>query len=631
MSRDEKLYSAHIVFLLHYINIKIKMTDPAEIFRTQILRQLNNENEDDEDNPQLAPDDDDLENEPVDDQILPNESEDDEIETDLVDSDVTNRKKFYGRDGTVWSSTVPTEHPSSFRIVMSGRRGPSLAIENETPENFFRLFMSTRMINLIVHHTNSKIEVVRQRYTEQRFVDKTSNEEIAALIGILLYAGVTRNCLLPIEDVFNQLHGQPLFRCTMTEMRFKFLINCIRFDDWKLRLPGQPRSPDKFTPIREIWELFLEGCRENYLPSNEITIDETMLRFFGRCSFRMYLPAKPDRYGLKIITAADAKTFYFLNGQPYLGRAANETEMEESRKMIKGRRISAQASETPASTSTATTPVVLLKATKVVQELIEPFKNQHRNLTCDNWFTSMQLADHLSEIGWTIVGTMRKSRKEIPLELLQARKSDVGSARHVFRGEKTLCSFVPKLRKTVVLLSTKHHSNRMSIMSQKPEIIEDYNAFKGGVDTFNQMIKSRTVRRKTRRWPLRVFYFIIDAAAYNSYVLFREKNDISRIEYMKRLSLDMVEKFTKRRLEIRNLNLELRTSIQTFRKSAYSDVAVALAQADAGIKPTSRCHICMMENRGERAKKATNYCSVCKWAVCGEHNKKIIVCRHCAD
>lgn len=34
----------------------------------------------------------------------------------------------------------------------------------------------------------------------------------------------------------------------------------------------------------------------------------------------MYLPAKPDKYHLKIISICDAKTFYFYSGIPYIGK-----------------------------------------------------------------------------------------------------------------------------------------------------------------------------------------------------------------------------------------------------------------------------------------------------------------------
>ncbi len=165
---------------------------------------------------------------------------------------------------------------------------------------------------------------------------------------------------------------------------------------------------------------------------------------------------------------------------------------------------------------------------------------------------------------------MKKNRPEIPIDLLQCCRVDVSVARHVFRNTITFCSYVPKEWKIVMLLSAAHHRDAINEISGKPQIIEDYNANKGGVDTFNEMVKGRIVRHETRRWPLRVFYFILDASVYNSFVLFRENNEISQIEFLKKLSIRLMEKYTKIRLEKHsNFSLELRTTITMFRRAAY--------------------------------------------------------------
>lgn len=136
--------------------------------------------------------------------------------------------------------------------------------------------------------------------------------------------------------------------------------------------------------------------------------------------------------------------------------------------------------------------------------------------------------------------------------------------------------------------------------SGKPQITEDY----GGVDTFNEMMKSRTVRRKTQRWPLRALYFIVDAAPYNAYILYRGKNNVSRIDFLKRLSCALVEECTRKHLEIRNLPMELRTSITTLRKQAYLNAnEKALTQHNVERRPISRCHTSTLEKGSERAQK----------------------------
>ena len=55
---------------------------------------------------------------------------------------------------------------------------------------------------------------------------------------------------------------------------------------------------------------------------------------------------------------------------------------------------------------------------------------------------------------------------------------------------------------------------------KKPQMIPDYNATKGAVDTFDKMVNSYKCARSTRRWPMRLFFFLVDAACLNASVVY---------------------------------------------------------------------------------------------------------------
>ncbi|KAL7870844.1 hypothetical protein SRHO_G00083410 [Serrasalmus rhombeus] len=57
---------------------------------------------------------------------------------------------------------------------------------------------------------------------------------------------------------------------------------------------------------------------------------------------------------------------------------------------------------------------------------------------------------------------------------------------------------------------------------KKPIIILDYNKNKGGVDNLDKMTATYTCQRMTRRWPMVVFYNILDVSAYNAFVLWNQ-------------------------------------------------------------------------------------------------------------
>lgn len=62
-----------------------------------------------------------------------------------------------------------------------------------------------------------------------------------------------------------------------------------------------------------------QRCQDCYTIGENATIDEMLEGFIGRCNFRQYIPNKPNKYGIKIQTLVDSKTFYTCNMEVYVG------------------------------------------------------------------------------------------------------------------------------------------------------------------------------------------------------------------------------------------------------------------------------------------------------------------------
>ncbi|XP_026486439.1 piggyBac transposable element-derived protein 4-like [Vanessa tameamea] len=139
----------------------------------------------------------------------------------------------------------------------------------------------------------------------------------------------------------------------------------------------------------------------------------------------------------------------------------------------------------------------------------------------DNWFTSVPLAAELLKppYKFTVVGTLRSNKREIPKEMVNTRNRPVGTSIFGFDKEMTLVSYKPKTNKIVYLLSTTHDQPSINANSKKPEIIEFYNSTKGAVDTVDQMCSIMSTSRKTNRWPLCLFFNILNLTIVNAYVI----------------------------------------------------------------------------------------------------------------
>lgn len=95
------------------------------------------------------------------------------------------------------------------------------------------------------------------------------------------------------------------FITTMSKRRFQTLGSEER------------KKVDNLASIWRIWEKFLQACSNSYSPGENITTDEMMEPFRGRCKFRVYMKSKPWRYGIKIYATVDSRTFYTLYMEIY--------------------------------------------------------------------------------------------------------------------------------------------------------------------------------------------------------------------------------------------------------------------------------------------------------------------------
>jgi hypothetical protein len=161
-----------------------------------------------------------------------------------------------------------------------------------------------------------------------------------------------------------------------------FLMRYIRFDG---------KTPGPKGKLQISWHqygkflIFVENCKNSYVPSEYLTIDEKLETFRGRCSFKQFMPNKPNKYGVKIFALADAKMYYTKNMEVYVG-----TQQGGPFKVNND-------------------------AASIVKRLSEPVWNTGRNITIDNWFTSVKLVDvMLLNHRLTILGTIRKNKREIP-------------------------------------------------------------------------------------------------------------------------------------------------------------------------------------------------------------------------
>lgn len=509
------------------------------------------------------------------------------------------QRSLRGKNNHVWSTTKgrTTGRTSAINIIRTNR-GPTRMCRNVfDPLLCFQLFITDEIVDEIVKWTNVEMIIKRQNLKEISASYRDTNAmEVWALIGIFTLTAVMKDNHLSTDELFDASFSGTRYVSVMSRERFEFLLRCLRMDDKSLR--PTLRSDDAFVPVRNIWEIFINQCRLNYVPGSNLTVDEQLLGFRGRCPFRMYIPNKPDKYGIKFPMMCDASTKYMIDAIPYLGR----------------------------STKTNGLPL----GEFYVKELTKTVHGTNRNVTCDNWFTSVPLAKNLLQTPYnlTIVGTIRSNKREIPEELKNTRSRPVGSSIFCFDGPLTLVSYKPKPSKMVFLLSSCDENAVINESNGKPDMILFYNQTKGGVDSFDQMCSSMSSNRKTNRWPMAVFYGMLNMAFVNSYIIYchnkisKQEKPMSRKDFMKKLSTDLTAPWMQKRLEAPTLKRTLRDNITNVLKNV---VPATPENSNDEPEPKKRryCGFCSYKKR--RMTKAQ--CCKCQKAICGEHN--IDICQDC--
>lgn len=455
-------------------------------------------------------------------------------------------------------------------------------------------------------------------YGKQRYREKWQNVDVTtmrAYYGLLLLAGVYRSKGEDIFELWDDQSGRPIFRATMSLMRFSVINQCIRFDDKEQRI--QTADRDKLQPIRNIFTKWNQRVRALYVPGKTVTVDEQLVPFRGRCSFIQYIPSKPAKYGIKIWICCDSKTYYAYNLEIYSGRNRNAAPE-------------------------------IKQGERVVLSLTEGLNG--RNVTCDNFFTSHSLATELKKRQMTIVGTMRKNKKEIPSVLLDMKSKPAQYSQFVFdhKLRATMVSYVPKKNRSVILLSTYHTRKKIDADDQqKPEIIPFYNSTKGAVDTLDEMVGTYRCKRRVLRWPLVVFENMLDISACNALVLFLAVNpDWKNAQKKFRRRLFLVElgkaltaPYTMQRKVLphgeraRSVVCDLkqipRQSTVSRKRSSVPEESIDTSRLNRLVhrpppNKRARCYICPYASNAN-VHAAT--CDKCKKHICSSH--RFMVCDRC--
>ncbi|XP_065654936.1 piggyBac transposable element-derived protein 3-like [Hydra vulgaris] len=239
------------------------------------------------------------------------------VETEVEVSSTTNVYKC-PKSNEIWQKqrlNNSKKFASQNVMKLKPRLTPYAIRMTNSINDAFQLFFTPKIFKIVLTNSNKEGEIVfKEKWAP------ISEDELNGFLGLLFLAGVYRSAGKATEELWDISDGRQIFRSVMSRERFHTISRVLRFDDKATRL--LKRNNDKFAPIRVVFDVWVQTLSNR--PYENVTVDEQLVLFRGRCSFRQYIKSKPAIYGLKLWLLCDSSTSYVLNAQIYTGRIHGE-------------------------------------------------------------------------------------------------------------------------------------------------------------------------------------------------------------------------------------------------------------------------------------------------------------------
>ncbi|XP_039275048.1 piggyBac transposable element-derived protein 4-like [Nilaparvata lugens] len=370
-------------------------------------------------------------------------------------------------------------------------------LTDHKPIDFFLLFFDNEIQNMLVAETNRYAEqqiikgICEETISEHSFVAKwsdTNPNELMKFFGLIIWMGLDQKPTL--KDYYSNkiLYKSEIPKvCGISRNRFEALLHFFHISDNEHCPIG-----DRLYKISPLVQILNRKFQDICTPSKRVCIDETMVPFRGKLSFRQYIPGKRHKYGVKLFKLCVENGFTYKI-KVYGGRSERDPDK----------------------------PL----ATSVVMDLMEPLLDSGRTVYTDNFYTSVGLAHELNGRQTHLVGTLRQNRKLNPKSII-IHKLKRGEMK-IQRSSTNVVIGKWKDKRDVLFLTTTEIPRMTEVQTKrgiiyKPTTIVDYNKAKGFIDISDQKASYSSPVRRSIKWYRKIAMELLTSTTMvNALVVFQ--------------------------------------------------------------------------------------------------------------
>lgn len=376
--------------------------------------------------------------------------------------------------------------------IMLGKQTQNEILKS-TPTQLFERFFSLEIKNYIIACTKvNGLEI--------------SLPDLEVFIGIIIFT--TYNQRLSQRDYWSKdphLKAEPV-ASAMGLKKFEKIKSKFKFNR-----PEDEDDSDEIWRVRKIVNIFRKNLLHLGIFTCALSIDEMMLKFFGRSILKQFIRGKPIRFGIKLWALCSAQG-YLYDFEIYCGK--NHNKIQKLSNCALGSRV-------------------VMNMLQPVLQRVTLHNRNRLHIYFDNLFTSPDLLIHLKKFGLCATGTVRDNRVNVKNNVV--KKDERG--KYDVKNDRSGLNFVTvKDSKPVSILSTGAGVMPLGIVKRRqkgkkekqefefPRAFLTYNQFMGGVDLHDQRCNKIQPIVRSKKWTWVIFIRMLQTAITNSVVLFNTCN-----------------------------------------------------------------------------------------------------------
>lgn len=546
-----------------------------------------------------------LESESTSDEEISNDSDASDVESDLSENerestsnndpcDMEEDPIAQNINDFLWENNSADYEPTLFPLLTNGEICDGILGENPTEYDCFVAIIQPDFITHITSKTNNyHTFVVNTKRIEEyskmhKWVDTTEDEIYVFLATTMLFTHMSKN---EWKDYWSTdpLIETPIFGKIMSQDRYSLLLRMLNFSD-----NNGPRVEDKLQKIRPIIELLRNRFKSVMKPFKHLCIDESIVPWKGRLSFKQFIPSKRHRFGVKLFVLCDVETGFILDFIIYTG-SSTEINNEIADLGISG---------------------------SVVTTLLEPYLDKGHTIYYDNWYSSPHLSRYLLTRKTGSCGTVRCNRKGMPKNFLnKMKKGEIE-----MRNTQNMMVIKWHDKRDIHMLTTVHKNEikdtgKINFTTGesivKPSCIVDYNLKMGAVDKADMIISFSLTARKSIKWYKKFFMHLMDLAVLNAYTLFLMRTGAK--PHLAKFRLELVRQIIENHATDRKNRRGGRPSSDNNPlRLTERHFPAPVPQTEAkGSRTQRQCHVCKHTTRRAKKRTSTRFmCQDCGVGLC---------------